>query len=823
MIFHRQILMVILILTPSLAEAQDLSWKSRAEAVLAQTQGTIELSGLTAPVEVFRDPWGIPHIYARNQQDLFFAQGFVAAQDRLWQMEMWRRQGEGKLAEILGPEAIERDVFSRLIRYRGNMQAEWDSYAPDAKRIVSDFVGGVNAFIRQAQNRMPLEFQIMGIRPEPWTPEVCITRMAGYVMCRNLSNEVFRAQLVRKVGALRAAELFPTEPFKEILIPSGLELDSIDDRILAGSRAAAGAVDYLRAQGSNNWVLTGRLTGTGKPILANDPHRTIALPSLRYIVHLSAPGWNVIGAGEPSLPGIAAGHNDRVAFGFTIVGIDQQDLYLEHLKPGAPDKYLYRGKWLPVRVEKENLRVKGRTEPVVAELRFTHHGPILFEDRQKNLAFALRWIGAEPGTAGYLASLTLNRVSNWKEFKEAVKRWKVPSENLVYADVAGNIGWHAAGLTPLRHGWSGLLPVPGDSGKYEWSGFLPMAALPNSFNPTQGFIATANHNIIPPGYRHELGYEWSSDFRFRRIAEVLKSRQGLTVQDSVVLQNDIVSLPARQLVPLLNEMLQDKDAGDLPSAAGDAPLKAAQRLLAWDCALTRDSPEAALYELWVNTLSPLVTQAGLAEDVARMMAGHTSLERVIRWLQNPSADRFGPDPVKGRNRVLWKSLGEALGDLRQRLGNDFSRWRWGNLHKAEFAHPLAGTDPLKQLLNLGSVSRPGDANTVNATYSAGGNFRQTSGASYRQIIDLADWDRSLVVNVPGQSGQPGSPHYGDLLPLWAEGKYATMLFSREKIESASRDKLLLLPRKDTDSSETPFGRVVNRANNYSPLQANDYP
>jgi penicillin amidase len=395
---------------------------NQARAVLAQTSGGIDLAGLSKPVEVIRDTWGIPHIYAQTQDDLFFAQGFVAAQDRLWQMEIWRRTGEGKLAEILGRSAVERDKFARLMRYRGDMEAEWKSYASDAKQIIESFVRGVNAFIDLSGDRLPIEFQLTGIRPEHWTPEVCLARMAGYVMTRNASSEVLRSQLVRLLGADRTAELLETDPFKKLEVPGGLDLNGIDNKILGGAGAASGAVSF-GTEGSNNWVVSGALTNTGKPILANDPHRTISLPSLRYLVHLVGPGWNVIGAGEPTLPGVAAGHNERIGFGFTIVGIDQQDLYVEETNPADPTQYRYKDKWEKMNIERELIVVKGEPAPIEAEveLRFTRHGPVIHEDKALHRAYALRWVGSEPGSAGYLASLSLNRAKNWREFLKALR------------------------------------------------------------------------------------------------------------------------------------------------------------------------------------------------------------------------------------------------------------------------------------------------------------------------------------------------------------------------------------------------------------------
>jgi penicillin amidase len=718
-------------------------------------------AGLEQAVEVFRDRWGIPHIYAKTQRDLFYAQGYMAATDRLWQMEMWRRQGEGELAEVLGPSAVPRDRFARLMKYRGDMEAEWASYAPDAKEIITAFVAGVNA--RIAEGKLPFEFEVMGFAPRPWRPEACLARMAGYVMTRNAATEVARAQLIRAIGPRAAAEAWPPDPPVAIEVPRGLDLDGIDDRILADARAAGAGIDLRKDEGSNNWTVSGALTATGKPILANDPHRTIAIPSLRWLCHLVGPGWNVIGAGEPALPGVAAGHNDRVAFGFTIVGIDQQDLYVEELNPANPLEYRHRGEWKPMTVVREELRVKGRA-PETLELRFTVHGPVLHEDQARNRAYALRWVGQEPGTAGYLACLTLNRARDWASFTKALDRWKVPSENLVYADVDGNIGWQAAGLAPIRKGWSGLLPVPG-SGDYEWQGFLPMSELPRLYNPSQGYVATANHNILPSGYPHALGHEWASDWRFRRIDEVLRSRKGFTVEDFQALQHDELSIPARRLVPLLRRARPETDA----------LREAVRKLLAWDFILGRDSREALLFELWIRKLVPKVWAKKLPPQAMKAIGARTSLENAITWLEESPGDP-----------VLLEALAEALAQP------ELAKGTWGALHRAEFLHPLGREGELRRKLDRGPVPRGGDSNTVNNT-GPGADFRQVSGASFREILDLSDWDRSVATSVPGQSGDPASPHYDDLLPLWAEGRYFPLVYSRAAVERETRERIVLRP------------------------------
>ena len=745
--------------------------KDRARQVISQTDGSMQIRGLERPVTVIRDEWGVPHIYAETQADLFFAQGFVAAQDRLWQMDLWRRIGEGKLAEVTGPAAVERDRFARLLRYRGDMEAEWKSYAADAKPIIESFARGVNAWIAESGDRLPIEFQLAGYRPEPWTPEVCLTRMAGYVMTRNATMEILRAQLASRFGVKFVDDWVEADPPRRLEIPGGLDLAGIEPRILAAANSASGPVTFNPSDGSNNWVVDGTMTATGKPMLANDPHRTIALPSLRYLVHLVGPGWNVIGAGEPTLPGVAAGHNERVGFGFTIVGIDQQDIYVEEINPADPTEYRYRGRWEKMRIERERIAVRGEAQPREVELKFTIHGPIIHEDGGRHRAYALRWVGSEPGTAGYLASLTLNRVQSWPEFLKAMERWKVPSENLIYADVDGNIGWVAAGLTPIRRNWSGMAPVPGASGEFEWDGFLPVKELPQSFNPAKHYVATANHNILPPGYGKQIGYEWASPIRYQRIDEVLR-RPGIkyTVDDFKRLQHDELSIPARQLIAVLREARIER-----------ADLQPFLTLLRdWDGVMRKDSAAAALFEFWLTKLPAEVFRRRVSDEQWTFIATRIPIERLIEEVKSG-----------GETAAIERSLTVAVAEARVKLGEDWKSWRWGTVHKAPFTHPLATSDERRGLLDLPSVERGGDGNTVNNT--SGTNFRQNHGASFREILDVSDWDRSVATSVPGQSGQPGSRHYDDLLKLWADGRYFPLLYNRGKVEAGAKQRLILTP------------------------------
>jgi penicillin amidase len=727
-------------------------------------------------------------------------------------MEMWRRTGEGRLAEVIGPAAVARDRFARLMKYRGDMSAEWASYAPDAEAIVGAFVDGVNAYIAEVRERPPIEFTMLDVAPEPWARDVPLQRMAALAMTGNALSEVVRAKLVALVGAERALELWPTDPHRPLDPAPGLDLAGIDERSLGAAREAYGAVAYARVEGSNNWVVSGAKTASGKPLLANDPHRTVALPSLRYLVHLVGPGWNVIGAGEPALPGVAAGHNERVGFGFTIVGMDQQDVYVETVGPcsaassasggpppnttmaprGSPSAtvsprqppvrcYRHEGAWKPVRTVVDTIRVKGAA-PVVTRLEFTEHGPIVAEDSARGRAYVLRFVGSEPGTAGYLACLSLNRATDWRTFQQAAARWKLPTENLVYADVDGNIGWIAAGLAPVRS-WSGTLPVPGD-GRYEWEGFLPFAELPQSHNPPGGVIVTANNNVLPPGYPHALAYEWASPYRADRIRGVLDTARNLTRKDFERLQHDEFSVPASRLVPVLVRAARRSTPGAPASAA---PGEGIDALARWDFVMRRDSLAPLLYAAWLRALVPRVLErrAGKGWDVVRDEWDLPTLVRLVTAPESPAGDSLG-----AVGAAVLAAYRDAVADLERRLGPDRTRWRWGAVHRAHFRHPLAAA------FDLQAAPRGGDGNTVNAT--GGSELLQTHGASFREVLDLGDWDNSVATSTPGQSGQPGSPHYGDLLPLWRDGKYFPLVYSRARVVRETAHLLMLEPGGATE-------------------------
>jgi penicillin amidase len=780
-------------------------------APVARAAGAPEelaLPGLIEPVEILRDRWGIAHIYARNEHDLFFAQGYNVARDRLFQLELWRRQATGTLAEIQGPRALPRDVGARLLRFRGDMREELSRYHPRGWDIINAFVAGINAHVERAGGKpelLPLEFHVLGITPGRWTPEVVVSRHNG--LFRNVTQEVQYAQLVHLLGEDQARELLNLHPgWPRLSADGAIDLALFRDKILASYTASHASVRFFPAdvlpafrskaapaeppregeaaapQGSNNWVISGDHTFSRAPILANDPHRTIQLPSLRYWVHLVAPGWNVIGGGEPALPGVSIGHNEHGAWGFTIFPIDQEDLYVYETDPANPSQYRYQGAWEPLEVVRETFAVKGQESAQVA-LRFTRHGPVLHEDTEHHRAYAVRAAWLAEGAAPYLASLRIDQAASWAEFREACGAFRTPSENLVWADRDGHIGWQTVGLAPIRRNWDGLVPVPGD-GRYEWEGFLPAVELPRMADPPRGWVATANQDNLPGNYPHTLGFVWTDSFRYSRIEEVLGSGRRFTPADMVQLQQDELSLPARSLVPMLRHL----------EPAGPKARQAALRLLAWDHILNKSSVPAAIYITWEKAVRRAVWEL-LVPREARSVFSVSSLstERLIQWLTAPDG-RFGADPIAGRNALLIKALDQAATELERRLGADLDRWQYGQeaLKHVTLEHPLSDAveSGLRARLDLGPLPRGGSAHTVNSTSDSD---NQATGASFRLIVDLADWDRALATNTPGQSGDPESPHYRDLFGPWARGEYFPAFYSRAKVESVTETKTLLTP------------------------------
>ena len=792
-------------------------WEAGAQEARRET---IAAPGLIAPVEIVTDRWGISHVYAENEHDLFFAQGWAAARDRLFQFELWRRRATGTVAEILGPRELERDVGARLFRFRGDMTTEMRHYHERGDTIIQAFVDGVNAWIERTEREpdlLPLEFGLLGIEPGRWTPEVVVSRHQGLVS--NVTRELDNARAVAALGAEAVKELEYYIGDPDLTIDPAVDVALLDDRILdlyrahrrpivfepedvaaahRGDRATferlaaaqPSEIDLERnghdAIGSNNWVVHGTRTLSGYPIMANDPHRAQSAPSLRYWVHLVAPGWNVIGGGEPVLPGVSIGHNEHGAWGLTVFGQDNEDLYVYETNPDDPGRYRHLGRWEEMTVIRETIPVRGRGG-VEVELKYTRHGPVVFEDPDNHAAYAVAAAWLDYGSAPYLASLRMDQATTWEEFVEACSYSRIPSENMVWADRAGNIGYQAVGVSPIRPNHSGLVPVPGD-GRYEWDGFLPIKALPSVVNPPKGYFGTANNYTlldVPARYPHweALHYTWGDQMRAARVEEVLAAARHMTVVDNMRLMMDELSVAARNLVELLR---------DLPGLDGRAD-RARRMLLDWDAVLDRESAAAAVYVSWERELRAAVRRT-VVPAAARDYVRSVNTKRLIDWLTAPDG-RFGDDPLAGRDAVLRETLTAALDGLRDRFGTaDATAWQYGGerFKHVLIRHPLsAAVDAgLRRRLDVGPFPRGGYGGTVHNT---GNGDNQTSGASFMIVADTADWDNSVGLNTPGQAGDPDSPHYRDLFEVWARDRYFPIFFSRAKIDSVTESVTLLRP------------------------------
>ena len=781
-----------------------------ADISTAVKESVQPVAGLQAPAEIILDQWGIPHIYAGSTRDAIFLQGYNAGRDRLWQVDLWRKRGLGLLARDFGPTYAAQDRAARLFLYRGDMDREWAAYGPDARTYTESFVAGINAFVdevRSGKRPIPVEFRIAGTTPDRWTPED-VVRIRSHGLTRNVASEVARARVACAASVETDRLRRKLEPEWAIKVPEGLDPCVIKPEILNDYNLATREVSFVRpgqqrtaldpetflaeaadrvpSIGSNNWTIAASRTATGRPILANDPHRAHGVPSLRYVVHLNAPGLSVIGAGEPALPGISIGHNGRIAFGLTIFSIDQEDLYVYELNAANLNQVRSGDGWEDMRVVRETVEVKGEA-PREVELRFTRHGPVLQVDGANRRAFAMRSIWFEPGTSAYFNSAEYMTATDWAGFRKAMAEWGAPSENQVYADTSGNIGWIVGGRSPLRPNWDGLLPVPGD-GRYEWKSFLKGDELPQIYNPAEGWFASANEMNMPADYPYrerKPGFEWTDPSRITRIKEVLGSKDKVTLADAMALQTDDYSVNGRRLTKLLE-----------PLSSEDPALAEGLKLLkSWNHVTAADSAGAALFEVWMTKHLGRTLVAKAAPEPARAAIGTPDVAAVLAALENPDA-MLGPDPRAARDAVLLESLRAAVNDVRQVLGPDPANWAWGKLHHAQFEHALSplADDPTRAQMTVGRLAMGGSAFSPRAASYRPSDFRVTAGASFRMVLDVGNWDASVVVNTPGQSGDPFSPHYRDLAPLWAAGEYVPLVYSREAVERNARAVIRLTPQ-----------------------------
>lgn len=780
----------------------------------AQDTTTVNTKGLIAKVEVIRDQWGVNHIYASNTHDLFFTQGYCAAKDRLFQFEIWRRQATGTAAEVFGPREITRDVGARLFRYRGDMNKELQHYHPEGKNIILAFTEGVNAYIEESlknPERLPVEFRLLNLLPGRWTPDVVISRHQGIL--GNATEELNIGRAVGKAGEKKIKELLwfqngdPVLKMDPSISASSLSQDILGlynafrkdlvfeaSDIIASARQDHTSSDQSVAfqysepfpdqpEGSNNWFVSPQRSANGHALLADDPHRKISIPSLRYIVHLNAPGWNVMGGGEPEIPGVAIGHNEDGAWGITVHQTDAEDIYVYDLNPSNLSQYFHKGRWLAMETVSESIKVKGAAD-VKATLRYTIHGPVCFIDTANKKAYAMRAAWLEPGAAPYLASLRMDQAKDWNAFREACSFAHIPALNMIWADKNGHTGWQVIGIIPKRKRSSGLVPVPGD-GRFEWEGYLPIKERPHIADPAKGYWATANENLVPDSFAHPeaAGFMWPDAYRAGRIREVLSAEDKMDLQKMKALQTDYLSHAAAELAPLLRFITLDDPLAE----------KARTKVLAWDHVMDKSSIAAGIFNKWEREMMEQANRTLLPAEIVGLISVQTT--RLSAWLHTPELI-FGNDAVTKRNDFLTNTFLSAVKKLTIQLGNDIDRWQFGQdkYKHIEFIHPLSELvkPDLKKQLNTGSIARGGNGHTVGAT---GNMDNQGNGASFRYVVNTGDWDETMMINAPGQSGDPASRWYRNLFEIWANDQYFPAYFSRNKIESSKAEIMVLLPGK----------------------------
>lgn len=769
--------------------------RAAAAAAVPDLEGEIAVPGLGASVEVIHDRWGVPHVYAETLDDLFRAQGFLVASERLFQLDLLLRLANGRLAGMVGDLGLPSDRFARTVgwnRAGATIAAHWDE---DSHRMVAAYREGALAWL-DAVSAPPVEHAVLGLAPS--LPEDEASWAAAMVwlswnLSGNWDEELLRAEIADRLGPEAVLDLFPD-------LPRDLELP------IAGRRSGASALDLLTqaprppGQGSNEWVVAGSRSATGAPLLANDPHLAALTPSIWFECHLAAPGYEASGVCLPFAPGVVIGRTPHHAWGFTNVGGDTQDLFLEQLNEDGTAARSGDA-WEPLTVHREAIEVRGRAEPIVLEVRETRHGPILDsyvvgvtqpEVVEGGIAetYALRWVGhAYAITPSVL--LRMAAATDFASFRSALRGWYSPGQNVVYADVDGHIGYQCTGRYPIRRAGDGTTPVPGWTAEHEWDGWIDFDDLPWDLDPSAGFLATANNRIHDEDYPHLIGLDWTPPSRIRRIAELLGAEGRHTPETFAAMQADTVSIPARTMAGVL---------------AGVAPADERQRIAVglldgWDGDLAVDSAAACVYQAWCHHVADLVLRPALGDALFTHLYGRgvsTGTWRALvlpGLLERPTARWFGADGTEARDDVLRRALDAALDELEERLGPDPSAWRWGDLHRVVFAGQLAAFPGMAEFFTAGVVGKGGDDDTLDqGAFEPERRYDAVVIASCRQIHDLSGPDASTATNTLGRSGHPGSPSWNDQLPLWSTGRRHPMPITREAVEAVEAGTATLVPR-----------------------------
>jgi penicillin amidase len=796
-----------------------------------QTRGQLTLPGLQAPVEVLRDAYGIPQIYASSTHDLFMAQGYVHAQERFWQMDFWRHIGSGRLSEMFGSSQIDTDSFLRTLGWAEIAQQELDQIDPNSLAILQAYAQGVNAYLADHKgSAISLEYAILGLlnrgyAPEPWTPIHSLTwaKAMAWDLRGNMDEEIDRALLLKTLSPQQVDELYPPYPSDHPLIlpPGSYPQAGASFQIASTSAAAelsdvrlrfAGLDDLLASGGaglgSNNWVLSGTKTDSGYPILANDPHLSSQMPSIWFEIglHCQPHGpecpFEVTGFSFAGAPGVIIGHNDRIAWGFTNTGPDVMDLYIERLNPDDPNQYEVNGQWVDMTVRKETISVSDG-DPVTLTVRSTRHGPVISDSYgdlkdfaaqsgmqlPDHFAIALRWTALQP-TFTFRAIWNMDIAQNWEEFRQAARDFAVPSQNFVYADVDGNIGYQMPGLIPIRASGDGRYPVPGWTDDHEWTGFIPFDELPSALNPPEGFIATANNQVIGSSYPYLITMDWDYGFRAQRIIQMIQAAPGPISKDDIQrMQGDDRSLLFDTFGPII---------ASLP--VNEPRLVQARQLLeGWDGQEQMDRPAPALFEAFWRHLLADTFDDDLPQDFWPQ-GDSRWLEVVRRLASRPDSawwDDHATPAIESLQDMAIRAFKEAVDELSASQGSDPTAWQWGKMHTNTFRNGTLGKSgiaPIEALFNRGPYPVSGGASIVNATnWDASLGYQVTSLPSMRMIVDLADLSQSRSIHTTGESGHAFDPHYTDMVDLWRTIQYHPMLWTREQIEAAAVDRLTMQP------------------------------
>lgn len=765
-----------------------------------QVSGTISVQSLQAPVEVIRDQWGVTHIYAQNPHDLFFAQGFAQAQDRMWQLEFSRRVGSGRLSEFLGPDTLGIDRFTRVLGLRRAAERDWEQMNSEDRVALEAYAEGVNTYLDQNRNKLTVEFRMLGVTPERWTPvdSLVIVKLMSWVLSENASIQISRARIIAKSQEAVAKQLLPPYNSQAPLIIAQ-DTDNYKQLLQSIKSVAHTLGTAGPTKGSNSWVVAGNRTNTGRPLLGNDTHLDLFLPSVWYANSLHGGGYETTGYSLAGTPGISIGHNQRIAWGLTDLVADVQDFYVEKLDDNAdPKKYEVRGEWQPLSFAEEQIKVKG-APAVSLRVAYTRHGPLVnnlirrFKDSQP---LALSWSAGESDTL-IQSILLLNRAGNWDEFRHALSLWNGPNLNFVYADVDGNIGYQTTGRIPIRApSDQGIVPVAGWTGEYDWQGYIPFAGLPELFNPANGLIVTANQKPVADDYPYHLGYEFADPFRAIRLNQLLSTNKQLSITDAESIMGDTYHLPAEVLRP---HLLAIKPANDLEA-------QVMEELRSWNLKCDPDQVGATIYQVWYRFL---------VEDTVKDELGPELTEEYMEfyWIHGPVMlklmnegtsglfDDVTTPQVETRADIVRRSLADAIKWLSQRYGPNPREWTWGRLHTMTFRHRpfgMADIPVISRLFSYGPIPAPGcDRFTVNAAWFTWDEpehpYAATAGTSQRIIMDLSDWDRSVAINSTGQSEPLFSPHRTDQIPMWQNMKYHPLLFTRKAIEAEAGSSLKLVP------------------------------